>query len=151
MPTSHQISMATPHNKDELLWFLLAIKASRLENPNHRFLGLIGLPTRENRTSSSTTSSSTTSSFTTLPLPPLLPLPPYIPLSPLLSYYYYSGRGYSESCGRDCGEDYGGGCNKGFSKANDSSLSRPGVGDIIAFFLTKLLSLFIFSKIPNSI
>ena len=139
--------MATPHNKNELLWFLLAIKASILKNLNHHFLGLIGLSTRENRTSSSTTSSSTTSSFTTLSLLSLLP---HIPLPPFLPYYYYDDKGYGEGYDRDYGGDYSGDYGGDSSKANDSNLSRPGVEDTVAFFLIKLLPLFISSKIPDS-
>ena len=142
----------------------------RSENPNHRFLGLIGLSclakTVTTSSSTSSTSSSITSSSTTfLPLPPLLsflsflslpPLSPILSLLPLLSFSPCCGKASNEASDRAGGARHCGGvaprlsrccC---YSRARFSDINGPGVGGVVAFFLTGLLSLFVSSKIAGS-
>ena len=132
--------MTFQHHEDELCCSFIASKTKISENPIHLFLGLIGLPLREYfTTSSSSSSSSSTTSFATTFLSPLTPAflspltPPLTPplASPLLSRY-----NRSNNCNRS---------DKIYKESSYINTSESGIRDIVdnivAFFLTELLSL----------
>ena len=167
-PTQHQNAYLSPNLYGKLAQLMMVFyfyPGLRSENPNHRFLGLIGLPCLEktittssstSSTSSSTTSSSTTSSSTTfLPLPPLLPLPPFSPLLSLSPFPPCCGEASDEASGGVGKARHCGGAAPRLSRcyccsgARFSGISGPGVGGAVAFFPIGLLPLFVSSKIAG--
>ena len=150
---------------------MITIKAYISENSNHCFLGLIGLLIRENFViSSSSTISSSITSFLPLLLSlslSLLLLSPYYNKAHYKSFpprcyyynriyfkifpprYYYYNRAFLS---------YYYYYNKIYNKASyiniitpgERDISKPSVKGIVAFFLTKLLPLFISLKIASS-
>ena len=133
--------MATWHNNVERHYYFIANKAYISENLNHHFVGLIGLLIREKFvTSSSSTTSSSITSFLPLSLPlPLLP-PRYNKAyyKLFLSRYYRYNKIYNKASYIN------------IIRPNKRDINKPNIRDIVVFFLTRLLSLFISLKVANS-
>ena len=141
MPISHQNCMATRYNNVKQHCYFIANKAYISKNSNHHFLGLMGLLIRKKFViSSSSTTSSSIASFLPLSLSLLLLLSRYnkVYYKFFLPRYYRYSKTYNKASYINT------------IKPNKRDINRSNIKDIVVFFLTRLLSLFISLKIANS-